>query len=151
MSSVSAAGIYVAALQFHDAILRSCQSLAADDVFRNFPAGCCSDASEILEMYLSELGFGDFIGVMAERGSSQIDQYVSHAWLTQGELIIDITAHQFPEVRERVIVVDRMHSVWHASFNVSGIINYAAERTKPDFVLPCRLRDAYHTVRENIR
>ncbi len=82
--------------------------------FSQFPRGSCGDASLLLGAYLSDLGLGPFIQVLGFRPNpEQPASPTSHAWLRSGtsDLIVDITASQFPEVVQPVIVT--AHSVWH--------------------------------------
>jgi hypothetical protein len=81
---------------------------------QNFPKGSCGDASEMLGQYLSDCGLGTWIFRMGFEPSS-LD---SHAWVERGALIVDITADQFTDVSERVIVTtDR---TWHDARFPSG-------------------------------
>lgn len=75
----------------------------------NFPNGSCGDASILLAKFLSDSGCGTFEYVMGWRDTH------SHAWLQQAELIIDITADQFNDINESVIVTT--DSSWHKHFN----------------------------------
>lgn len=78
-----------------------------------FPCGCCGNVSPILGTYLTENGCGRFELIEGTRGVHEHD-FRSHAWLSQGRLIVDITADQCPEVGERVIVTTE--SPWHDTF-----------------------------------
>ena len=76
--------------------------------FKDFPRGCCGDASNLLAKYLKENGFKTEY-VCGMRGKQ------SHAWLEYMDLIIDITADQFPEIKDKVIVTkDR---TWYSQFD----------------------------------
>lgn len=59
-----------------------------------FPGGWCDDCSRILGTLLSEQGGHGFERVVGRRGE-HLEK--SHVWLRRGELIVDITADQFPE------------------------------------------------------
>jgi len=85
---------------------------------RDFPFGCCSDVSDLLASYLNESGLGEFELISASRTivGSPTQQVETHAWLTQGKLIIDITADQFIG-NQAVIVVSS--SRWHDTFRIS--------------------------------
>src|SRR2546430_1217861 len=87
---------------------------------RDFPHGCCSDVSDLLATYLHDIGLGDFDLISAERetASDSTVPFQTHAWLGQGNLIIDITADQFSENEESVIV--HTSSTWHDTFRVSS-------------------------------
>lgn len=80
--------------------------------FRQFPAGTCGDISDILAEYLYKQGINDIDYV-----SGSADNQQSHAWLEVSGYIIDITADQFPDCRDPVIVTDD-HS-WHQRFEES--------------------------------
>lgn len=86
---------------------------------KDFPAGCCSDVSDMLATYLFSEGLGDFELISAQRGSydDQANPYRTHAWLQQGNLRIDITADQFPDFQQAVFVSDS--SPWHDGFEVT--------------------------------
>ncbi|MFI6401477.1 hypothetical protein [Streptomyces sp. NPDC050548] len=97
-----------AAAAFRQAIL-ACPDTGLISL-RDFPHGSCGDASPLLGQFLRDQGFGVWEYVAGERGS---DQH-THAWLEQGGWLLDITADQFPGVRESVVLTqDRS---WHAQF-----------------------------------
>lgn len=84
-------------------------------LFDNFPRGCCKDTCILLGQYLKEQGHGDFKYVHANRkNESREDVY--HSWLKRGNFIIDITADQFKDVHEPVIVGEE-HPL-HKSFTI---------------------------------
>jgi hypothetical protein len=84
----------------------------------DFPHGSCSDAADLLGTYLSERQFGEFEYVSGERQCpSDPTRRHSHAWLEQGSLIIDITADQFEEANDPVLVT--RDSVWHCSWTLT--------------------------------
>jgi hypothetical protein len=68
--------------------------------------------------YLRDSGLGQFELISAVRKivGSPTQQVETHAWLTHGNLIIDITADQFTG-NQAVIVVSS--SSWHNTFRVS--------------------------------
>lgn len=77
-----------------------------------FPRGACGAASNVLGLYLTQHGFGDFEYVAGKNG----DQ--THAWLEQGGRIIDITAKQFsPEIDAVLITTNR---AFHNQFKPSS-------------------------------
>lgn len=82
-----------------------------------FPHGACGDAALLLAKFLQEHGHGQFDYVLGRRGDG------SHAWLQRGSLVVDITADQFNEVVEPVIVRDG--SPWHSSLN--GEVEHVAD------------------------
>ena len=78
---------------------------------RDFPRGSCGDASILLGQYLFDTGHGLWVYAGGERETD----LQSHAWLERGALIVDITANQFTDVSESVIVTcDRG---WHKQFS----------------------------------
>ncbi|MBK1688899.1 hypothetical protein CKO37_15505 [Rubrivivax gelatinosus] len=83
------------------------QQLTRD--FRDFPGGACGDTSLLLGQYLLDRGCGPFRYVEGRRGDHH------HSWLQQGSLVVDITADQFPDCDEAVIVL-RDGSPWHERF-----------------------------------
>ena len=88
--------------------------------FEAFPRGSCGDAALLLGTYLSELGFGEFTYVCGQcRDSKGPDKLASHAWLVSADgTIVDITADQFPDVTEPVIV--SKSSEWHARWETTS-------------------------------
>lgn len=79
------------------------------DGFKDFPAGTCCDISNILAEYLRDSGVTDIEYVVGKNA-----KYWSHAWLEVSEIIVDITADQFPDVSASVTVT-RDHR-WHSQF-----------------------------------
>lgn len=88
----------------------------------NFPKGSCGDASLLLAKFLNENGCGSFDYVLGQRNNH------SHAWLEQGDLIIDITADQFNDNKNPVIVTT--DNYWHKQFN--GRIEHIADINRYD-------------------
>lgn len=87
--------------------------------FRDFPNCSCGDAAVLLGQYLYDrsLGLWEYVG-----GERESDLH-SHAWIEHAGLIVDITADQFEEVDEPVIVTrDRS---WHRQFTDPGPRNPA--------------------------
>lgn len=82
-----------------------------------FPAGDCGVAADLLGEYLQSRGHGPFMYVLGSlAGAPPGKEAQSHAWLRQGDWIIDITADQFPGCDERVIV--SRSSIFHEGFAV---------------------------------
>jgi hypothetical protein len=74
---------------------------------QNFPRGSCGDASELLGQYLQDSG----LGTWDYRLGFEPESMNSHAWVEQGQVLADITADQFPDVSDPVVVTaDRS---WH--------------------------------------
>lgn len=76
--------------------------------FENFPTGCCGDTCDLLRWFLKSKGINT-IYVTASDGCLG-----THAWLEFEDYIIDITADQFPDVDEKVIISN--NSIWHNKF-----------------------------------
>lgn len=74
---------------------------------QSFPNGACGDASILLAHHLSRHGYGPYRYVCGRHGDA------SHVWLTDGEVIIDITADQFADFDTPVFVA--ASSSWHAA------------------------------------
>jgi hypothetical protein len=78
--------------------------------FSSFPHGSCGSAAIVLNAMIEEE-----LGVSATyvAGVRSVDER-SHAWLEFDGLIVDVTADQFSEVKEPVLVTrDRS---WHDQF-----------------------------------
>jgi len=63
-----------------------------------FPKAWCGVTARALGGYLLSQGFESVQYVLGYRGA------ISHAWLELGDIIIDITADQFDDCSERIIV-----------------------------------------------
>jgi len=76
--------------------------------FEYFPKNCCGVTSNLLALYLEKYSFSGFIIVNGEKDG------LPHSWLQKDTLIIDITADQFKDCDEEIIVTtdDR----WHKTF-----------------------------------
>jgi len=93
--------------QFRHAI-EACDQAHLPAAFQDFPAGSCGDTTLLLAKFLEQNGFGHFDYVFgAQEGKT-------HAWLQKAGLIIDITADQFADMDQAVIV--EYGSVWHDGF-----------------------------------
>lgn len=125
---------------FRLAIERSrCQVKCAS--LKGFPHGACGDATDMLGRYLNEHHGQRFEYVSGWKG----DQ--SHAWLECGNVIVDITADQFLDVSEPVLVTsDRQ---FHDQFKVR-------HRRQPGFggaldYVRSELEQSYQTVLDSLR
>ncbi|NKJ72850.1 hypothetical protein GFL38_11360 [Rhizobium leguminosarum bv. viciae] len=76
---------------------------------QSFPEGACGDASILLAHHLTQHGFGPFRYMCGRRDDA------THTWLSDGELIIDITADQFDDFDVPVFVSST--SSWHDSLD----------------------------------
>jgi hypothetical protein len=98
------------AAAFRDAIIRSGGGglLALQD----FPVGACGDASILLGQFFADQGIGEWFYVNGERTTSSGQQ--SHAWIERDGLVVDITANQFVEIDDPVLVTGAKD--WHLQF-----------------------------------
>jgi len=111
--------------------------------FAAFPKSCCGHASILLALYLRENGFTDVQYVYNGSRGLKIDD--SHAWLEVDGIVVDITADQFPDNANTVIVTED-HS-WHSRF-------YGQQRSSNPLELygePENYRQAYDTVQKVLR
>jgi hypothetical protein len=77
-----------------------------------FPVECCHYGCCLLGAYLYRHGF---TGIRKFSGSRSDLQHGEHLWLEVDGAVVDITAYQFADVSDEVIVTE--HSAWHASRN----------------------------------
>lgn len=84
----------------------------ADLPWPTFPRGACGDTSLLLGQVLHDAGISGFEYICGNRYGAERSS--SHAWLSDGEWIVDITADQFPDVAEQVIV--SRDSLWHKTW-----------------------------------
>jgi hypothetical protein len=119
--------VRVAASDFRAAI-EKCDKRSLGIEFDQFPHGSCGAVAELLGKYLRDCGLGDFRYVSGRRHLPGDDQGRSHAWLRQGEVIVDITADQFGEGHGSVVVTT--DSSWHDSFGDQHENNAWDERTR---------------------
>jgi hypothetical protein len=126
------------ATEFRQAIER-CPRERLPITFTAFPHGACGDAVLLLAKYLERNGHIGFAYVLGMRSGR------SHAWLGRGALIVDITADQF-EDQSQSIVVDTS-SRWHASFRLSPEDQqHPADFEKYDKATAATLANAYMAV-----
>ncbi len=118
------------ASKFRRAIEQCKQKLGVS--FEQFPLGSCGDVADLLGQFLQDQGYGEFRYVCGWRALSSEHQRQSHAWVQQDDLIVDITADQFEEIEDAVIVTTS--SSWHRTFDIEsehagGISVYDARTT----------------------
>lgn len=101
---------------------------------KEFPLGACGDMTLLLGAYLSDMKVIGFEYIYGVRGCDADNNYASHAWLQNDQLIIDITADQFPEVNEPIIV--SANSNWHNTFEVEsrGIADFRLLNGNTDYL-----------------
>jgi len=75
---------------------------------QNFPIDCCHHACRLLTMFLFDHGFTDIEKCV---GSGPDASAGEHLWIIVEGLIVDITAYQFDETLDEVIVA--IDSSWH--------------------------------------
>jgi hypothetical protein len=119
--------IRASAADFRGAIER-CNKRKLGIEFEEFPHGSCGAATELLGKYLQDCGLGEFRYVSGWRHRPGEEQGHSHAWLRQGEVIVDITADQFGEHYGPVVVTT--DSSWHDAFGDQQENNAWDERTR---------------------
>ncbi|MGB8701701.1 MAG: hypothetical protein WCD18_19980 [Thermosynechococcaceae cyanobacterium] len=85
---------------------------------QGFPGGCCKIASILLARFLIEecLLSSNLVFVVVN-GETENPEFMTHAWVLADSIIIDITADQFPEVKDKVIWTKE--NTWHKKFKGS--------------------------------
>jgi hypothetical protein len=68
----------------------------------------------------------------------------SHAWLGRGDLVVDITADQFADQHQAIIVA--LASPWHESFRVDQRDESPENFERWDKATAATLADAYRAV-----
>jgi hypothetical protein len=113
--------IHINSLIFRSAIEKIKEKLSI--TFTNFPRGSCGYTTILLGTYLLEKKLGHFYYTQGDYYKSH-NEWSSHAWLQQGDLIVDITADQFEEINQKVIVTKI--SGWHQNLNgnIQRVANY---------------------------
>lgn len=109
MSKIKIEDLKKACQIFRDQIIKN-DKIKENSIFREFPNGCCADASLILAKFLEQKGFGICKYVRGQKGIP------THAWLENEGFIIDITADQFDEIDEMVIV--SKNSEFHLEYDI---------------------------------
>jgi len=136
--------ILKASIRFREAIEKCQNSLGLG--FGKFPKGSCGDATPLLGTYLIELNLGTFMYALGNLGSHKKGNWCSHAWLQSGSIVVDITADQFPEVSEKVIVSS--NSKWHKS--LKGKHQHIADYRIYDVRTKSAFHGQYTKILENI-
>jgi len=81
---------------------------------RRFPSGACGDTALLFGTFLTDRSVPGFKYVCGERGRKIDDTWTSHAWLQRDDLVVDLTADQFPDATAGIIVSSP--SPWHMQF-----------------------------------
>lgn len=101
--------------------------------WRAFPKGACGDTCLVLGQFLHEAGYEGVEYICGNKYREDGRPY-SHAWLRYEGLIVDITADQFSEVTDKVIVVrsSNWHLGWHQDRPEPGALqSYAFANVQP--------------------
>ncbi|WP_373451105.1 hypothetical protein [Comamonas sp. SY3] len=80
-----------------------------------FPRGACGDTSLLFGAYLVDHSITGFKWMSGCRGDVRDNTWTSHAWLQRDNLVVDLTADQFPDAPMGLIIMSP--SPWHAQFN----------------------------------
>jgi hypothetical protein len=94
--------IYHKELIYHCTYIRSSILNVKDEtrLFKEFPIGCCRDASILMGIFFSNIGLENLIYCRSTFDNGR----KSHAWLEYKNFIIDITASQFCNAYDEIIV-----------------------------------------------
>lgn len=131
--------LFLESLKLRKAI-EKCDKNLLPDSFISFPKGSGKDTSLLLAQYLKEKGFGGFYYVLGKRKGK------FHNWLCKGDVIVDITADQFEDNEQKVMVMK--NSEWHLTFKSE--IQHDADFNILDDDTKCKLSKAYGQVLNNI-
>ena len=118
--------IYAAALRMRNAIEFNRKGLAEAGyrLFEFFPEGCCEYTTLFLGNYLISEGLCDADRITFPQNNYDPTGTESHTWLILDDyLIVDITADQYSEVNEKVIVTD--YSKFHSQFEGEKIVSFS--------------------------
>lgn len=129
------------ASEFRAALL-ACDRKALFISLQDFPAGACGDASYLLARYLKEKGCGEFDYVAGVRWPN----FCSHAWLEKDGIIVDITADQFEEIEDEVLVT--FDNYWHSQFE--GNDRHIADFERWGGFIAYNLRSSYELIIKQI-
>lgn len=114
--------------------------------FRNFPRACCGDASLLLWKYIQNKFKGRFDGYICYKNG--VSNGCWHAWLEfENNIIIDITADQFKDIEENVLITTNRR--FHNRFkeNSRGRIDVDYENMNREVKM--RLRKLYEAICAN--
>ncbi|MCC5467640.1 hypothetical protein [Pelosinus baikalensis] len=125
--------------EFRQAILK-CEATKLPIGLQAFPIGSCGDASLLLGKYFQQNGIAEAFYICGWRDTQ------SHAWLLVDKLIIDVTADQFPEITESVIITEDQS--WHQQFIIE--INEIADFERYDDCTKNQMRSTYSYILSQI-
>lgn len=123
--------LYNYALSFRRAIISAISSgEIKDSLIRDFPRGCCSVASDLLQRYLFEKGIKTYC-VFAQYGCGWDGE--SHSWLqTDDGIVIDITGDQYRFNKNisftTPVYVGTIEDGFHDLFDITDRVEYKENR-----------------------
>lgn len=107
------------AVRFRDAIAAAVASGRLESrQFDGFPRGVCGDSAQMLGQYLQDSGLGVWNYRSGVDAGGQ-----THAWVEKNGWIIDITAPQFEDVDEAVVITE--DDPWYRRFTRMASYPYA--------------------------
>jgi hypothetical protein len=83
-------------------------------LMQSFPVQACGVSSALLGAYFEENDVLGFQWISGVRGTPDPERWETHVWLQRDTLVVDITADQFSDAPDSVIVDDP--SEWHEVF-----------------------------------
>lgn len=98
--------------KFREAILK-CDSTELPLSLAYFPTDSCAEASILLGTYFKENGINGFLLIKGRRGEG--DSLETHYWLEKDDMLVDITADQFKEVKKQIVITEA-DSEFYVSF-----------------------------------
>src|SRR3990170_199099 len=101
------------AVRFREAILK-CDMSELPLSLADFPTGSCADASMLLGTYFKNNGINGFFLIKGKRGEDS--SLETHYWLEKGDMLVDITAVQFEDINEEIVITDT-NSIWYGAFD----------------------------------
>ena len=91
------------AKRFREAILK-CDRVELPLSLADFPNCSCADASILLGTYFKDNGIDGFNLIKGKRGEGK--SLETHYWLEKDDMLVDITADQFEDINERIVVTE---------------------------------------------
>ena len=88
------------------------------EIFDNFPSNCCEFSSMMFARFLIEEQGYNFTDILMVKGQCKKAHHQLHLWLEVKEYVCDMTAGQFHDAPERIIIAKR--SFWHNQFQILG-------------------------------
>jgi len=99
--------------RFREAI-KKCDKTELPLSLSDYPTGSCADASMLLGTYFKDNGIDGFMFIKGKRGEG--DALETHYWLEKGDMLVDITADQFGDINEKIVITETS-SAWHSAFD----------------------------------